>query len=44
MRSFLHKVAGDRLSGSRPSPVRAMAAAAIAGTAAATLTYRALRS
>jgi hypothetical protein len=44
MSSFLQRVAGDRLSGGRPSSVRALAAATIAGTAAAVVTYRALRS
>jgi hypothetical protein len=44
MSTFLKRVAGERLSGGRPSPVRAMVAAAVAGAAAATLTYRALRA
>ena len=33
-----------RLSGDRPSPVKASLAAAVAGAAAAVITYRALRS
>jgi hypothetical protein len=44
MSSFLQKVAGDRLSGGRPSSVRALAAATVAGAAAAVVTYRTLRA
>lgn len=38
------EAAVQRLSGSRPGPVGAFIAAAIVGVAAATVTYRALRS
>lgn len=34
----------DRATGNRPSPLRAVAAAAVAGAAAAVVTYRVLRS
>jgi|tagenome__1003787_1003787.scaffolds.fasta_scaffold20414889_2 hypothetical protein len=44
MSSLLQRVASERLSGGRPSPVRALAAATVAGAAAAVVTYRALRS
>jgi hypothetical protein len=37
------KAAAERLNGGRPTPVRAFVAAAITGTAAAFVTYRALR-
>jgi hypothetical protein len=43
MSAFLQRVASERLSGGRPSSVRAMAAAAVAGAAAAAMTYRVLR-
>jgi hypothetical protein len=33
----------ERLRGKRPSPVRAVAASAVAGVAAAAITYKALR-
>jgi hypothetical protein len=38
------KAAGERLTGTGPGPLRAFAAAVIAGTAVAVLTYKALRS
>lgn len=38
------RAAVERLSGDRPSALRAFAAATLAGGAAAALTYRALRS
>jgi len=41
--SILKSAIADRLSGDRPSPVRAALAAVVAGAAAATVTYRALR-
>ena len=37
------KAVGERLSGSRPGPLRAIAAAAIVGAASAAVTYKALR-
>ncbi len=40
----LGKAAGERVAGVGPGPVRAFVAAAITGTAAAVLTYKALRS
>jgi hypothetical protein len=40
----LGRAAVERLSGDRPSAVRALAAAAITGGVTATLTYRLLRS
>jgi len=43
MSGFLQRVVADRVSGGRPSPVRAMIAAAAAGAAAAGVTYRLLR-
>jgi hypothetical protein len=44
MRAFLTGIAGERLAGNRPSPVRAVIAAAAVGAVAAGVTYRALRS
>jgi hypothetical protein len=41
---FLSRVATERALGSQPSPLKAIAASAIAGAAAAGLTYRLLRS
>jgi hypothetical protein len=38
------KAAGERLTGSGPGPLRAAVAAAVTGTVAAVLTYKALRS
>lgn len=38
------RAAVERISGGRPSALRALAASAIAGGATATLTYRLLRS
>jgi hypothetical protein len=40
---FLRKVAADRISGERPGPFRALAAAIAAGVAVAVLVYRLLR-
>jgi hypothetical protein len=40
---FVARTVGQRLSGGRPSPARALVAAAAAGTAVAGLTYRLLR-
>ena len=39
----LGKAIGERVSGGRPGPVRAIVASAVVGVAAAALTYRALR-
>jgi hypothetical protein len=44
MTAFMKKVAAQRLSGRRPSSFQALAAATVAGAAAAGLTYRALRA
>jgi hypothetical protein len=41
---ILKAAVADRLKGNRPSPVRASLAAAVAGVAAAAVTYKALRS
>lgn len=38
------KAASDRISGGRPGPLRAFAAAAVVGIAAGVATYRLLRS
>ena len=38
------KAVVERAAGNRPGPLRALGAAAIAGAAAAVLTYRVLRS
>ena len=38
------RAAAERLGGGRPSAIRALAAAAVAGGATATLTYRILRN
>jgi hypothetical protein len=43
MKSFLISVAADRARGRRPSPVRALTAAAATGAAAAGITYKLLR-
>ncbi|HYI79616.1 MAG TPA: hypothetical protein VEW67_02000 [Thermoleophilaceae bacterium] len=43
MRGFLQKVAADRMTGERPAPPRALAAAVVAGSAVAAVTYRLLR-
>jgi hypothetical protein len=40
---FVARTVGQKLSGGRPSPVRALVTAAAAGTAVAGLTYRLLR-
>jgi hypothetical protein len=44
MQKFLGHVALDRILGSHPSPIRALAASAVAGAAVAGITYRVLRS
>ncbi len=41
---ILQQAVGDRLKGERPSPVRAILAAAVAGVAVAGLVYKALRA
>ena len=41
---ILRDAVTDRLKGDRPSPVRAIVAAAVAGGAAAAITYKALRA
>ncbi len=41
--SFLNRVAIDRIGGKRPSPPRAIGAAAVVGGTAAAITYRLLR-
>ena len=38
------KAVAERASGSRPGPLRALGAAAVAGVAAGVLTYKLLRS
>jgi hypothetical protein len=43
MSGFVKRTAFDRVHGKRPTPVRAMIAAAAVGAAAAGLTYRVLR-
>ena len=40
----LKKAVGDRLKGERPSPPRALLAAAVAGIVVAAVTYKALRA
>lgn len=40
----LGKAVGERVSGDRPGAMRALVAAAVTGTAAAVLTYKALRN
>ncbi|MEA2213591.1 MAG: hypothetical protein QOF83_3539 [Solirubrobacteraceae bacterium] len=37
------KAVGERISGGRPGPLRAFAAAAVVGAAAAVVAYKALR-
>jgi hypothetical protein len=44
MGGFIGKVVAQKAGGNRPSPLRAAAAAVVAGAAAAGLTYRFLRS
>jgi hypothetical protein len=44
MIGFVKRAAAERLSGDRPSPVRAFLTAAVVGVAAAGITYRMLRS
>jgi hypothetical protein len=43
IKRFLSRIAVERALGENPSPVKALAASAIAGTAVAGLTYRFLR-
>ena len=43
MKEFIKRVAAERATGSRPSPVRAVLAAGAVGAAAAGITYRLLR-
>jgi|1186.fasta_scaffold1144452_2 hypothetical protein len=43
MQRFLSRMAVERALGEHPSPIKALAASAIAGTAVAGLTYRFLR-
>jgi hypothetical protein len=43
MRKFVARVTGERLGGGKPGAPRALGAAALAGTAAAVVTYRLLR-
>jgi hypothetical protein len=43
MKQFIARVTADRLAGDEPGAPRALAAAAITGTATAVLTYRLLR-
>jgi hypothetical protein len=42
--SILKSAVADRIKGERPSPVRAILAAAVAGGVAAGVTYKALRA
>lgn len=43
MAGFLKRVTVERVIGERPSPPRALGAAAVVGAAAAAITYRLLR-
>jgi hypothetical protein len=43
MKDFMTRVTADRLSGDNPGAPRALAAAAVAGTVTALVTYRLLR-
>jgi hypothetical protein len=43
MKSFLARVAADRVGGKRPAPPRAIGAALVVGTTAGAITYRLLR-
>jgi hypothetical protein len=43
MTGMVKRVVAERMQGKRPSPVRAIVAATVAGAAAAGLTYRVLR-
>jgi len=43
MREFVARVTGERLGGDKPGAPRALGAAAVAGAAAAAVTYRLLR-
>jgi hypothetical protein len=43
MIDFVKRAVVDRIGGKRPSPVRAVAAAAVVGGVAAGVTYKALR-
>jgi hypothetical protein len=44
MKNFVQRVAVDRALGRKPNPVRAVAAATVAGVATAGITYKLLRS
>lgn len=44
MSAFFQRVALDRMQGRQPSALRAVTAAAVAGLAAAGVTYKVLRS
>jgi hypothetical protein len=44
MMGIVKRAIADRLSGNRPSPLRAGLAAVVAGAAVATVTYKALRA
>jgi len=44
MGGFLKRVAAERASGSRPTVPKSIAAAVVAGAAAAAITYRLLRA
>jgi hypothetical protein len=43
MSGVIKQAFSDRIGGKRPSPVRALAAATVAGVAAAGITYKVLR-
>jgi hypothetical protein len=43
MKEFMARVTADRISGDNPGMPRAMAAAAVAGSVTAVITYRLLR-
>jgi hypothetical protein len=43
MTGFVKSVIADRIGGNKPSPFRAIGAAAVVGVAAAGITYKALR-
>jgi hypothetical protein len=43
MMDFVKRTVADRIGGKRPSPFRAIAAAAVVGGVAAGVTYKALR-
>jgi len=43
MKGWILRIVGKRLAGKRPSPVKAVGAALIAGVGVAVISYRALR-